>query len=188
MIFYLLILIPVFTMGISVYVASLYEYFKGDYSPILLIFSSISIIITSILLPKLFIAYFKPNTKKQLNVSRIVIGLSYYSIYILLFLFSVVFAIKNSLNTTEYLPVYLSYGIVLMFTYFIYAYFIKRKKITFKVKSIRKINKNVSLLTLYNDDYENIKYYVDSDSKYEEDKNYKFRFNENTKLIIKECK
>lgn len=188
MILYLLILIPVFTMGISVFISSLYEYIAGDFSLGLLIFSSISVILTSIYLPIVFIDFFKPNTKKQLNVSRIVTKLSYYVVYILLFVTSIVFAVKNTFDIKEYLPVYLSYGLVAMFTYYIYAYFIYRKTTIFKVKTIKKVNKNVNLLVLSNDDYDSIKFYCDAISNYEEDKNYKFKFNKNTKLIIKECK
>ena len=59
MLFYLLILIPVFTMGVSAFAATLYDYINGDYSIILLLLSTISIIVTSFLLPRVFFACFK---------------------------------------------------------------------------------------------------------------------------------
>jgi hypothetical protein len=105
-----------------------------------------------------------------------------------MFLFSIVFAIKNYLTIDEYLPLYLSFGLVLLSLYYVYAYFVYRKKISFKVYDIKRVNKNAYILKLNNDLYDDLKYCVDDESKYEIGKSYKFKFNKNTKLIINECK
>jgi hypothetical protein len=175
-------------MGVSAFFACLYEYYKGDYSLVLLIFSSISIIVSSYLLPRVFFAFFKANTKKQINFTIKLNTLSCYVIYILMFLFSIVFAIKNYLTIDEYLPLYLSFGLVLLSLYYVYAYFVYRKKISFKVYDIKRVNNNAYILKLNNDLYDDLKYCVDDESKYEIGKSYKFKFNKNTKLVINECK
>ncbi len=186
MLFYILILIPIFTMGVSAFFASLYEYIKGDFSLILLIFSSLSIVITSFFLPRLIFIFYKPNTKKQLNVANKINILSCYVFYVILFFLSLTFCYKNFLTIKEVLPLYLSVFLVLFSSYFIYVYFIFRKIETFQVEDIKKINKNAFLLKLTNDNYNNIRYYVDGNHKYEIGKKYKFKFNKNSKIIFKE--
>ena len=188
MLFYLLVLIPLFTMGVSAFVASLYDFYKDDYSLLLLIVSAICIIVTSYILPRVFFASFKPNTKKQLNIMLKINTLSKYVFYILLLLFFVVFACKDLDVSKGYLPVYLKISLIFLGIYYIYTYFIYRKTCTFKVYDIKKINKKVFMLKLKNDEFEDLKYYIDDESKYEIGKNYKFKFNKNTKLILNESK
>ncbi len=188
MLFYLLFLIPVFTMGVSAFIASLYDYLNGDFSLILLLFSAVCIIITSYVLPRIFFICFKPNNKKQLNFMLKLISFSSYSFYILLFMFSIVFACKNFSIYEGYLPIYLKFSLVLMCLYFIYVYYISRKKDSFKVYDIKKVNKKAFLLKLSNEQSDDFKYYIEDDSKYEIGKSYKFKYNKNTKLILKECK
>ena len=188
MLFYLLILIPVFTMGVSAFAATLYDYINGDYSIILLLLSTISIIVTSFLLPRVFFACFKPNTKKQLNIMLKINTWSSYMIYILLLIFSVVLLCKDFDISDELLPIYLKVGLVLLSLYYIYSYLIYRKKDSFKVYDIKKINKNVFMLKLSKDDIDSFKYYIDNESKYEIGKSYKFKYNKNNKLIYNECK
>ncbi len=187
MLFYLLLLIPFFTMGFSAFVASLYDYINGDFSIILLLFSALSVIVTSYILPRVFFVCFKPNTKNQLNVMLKINTLSSYVIYILLLIVSIVFVCKNFNTNDGLLPIYLKISLVLLNLYFIYVYFIYRKKDTFKVYDIKKINKKTFMLKLSKDSDDNFKYYIDDESKYEVGKSYKFKYNKNTKLILKEC-
>ncbi len=188
MLFYLLVLIPIFTMGVSAFVASLYDYINGDFSLRLLLFSAISIIVTSYIIPRVFFACFKPNTKKQLNFMLKLNCFSKYTLYILLLLFSIVFACKDFDISEEWLPAYLKVSLVFLCLYFIYVYLIYRKKESFKVYDIKRINKKTYLLKLNNDNDEEFKYYIDDESKYEIGKEYHFKYNKNSKIILTECK
>ena len=188
MLFYLLIIIPLFTMGISAFVASLYDYINGDFSLTLLIVSAITVIITSCLLSKVFFTCFKPNTQKQLNIMLKLNTLSSYMFYILLLVFSIVFACKDFDVSKGLLPIYLKIGLIILSIYYIYSYFIYRKKEIFKVYDIKKINKKVYMLKLMKDENNTYKYYIDDDSKYEIGKKYMFKYNKNTNLILGECK
>ena len=179
MIILLLILIPVFTMGISVFSVSLYDIICNEYSLLLLISSSLCIIVSGFILVRVLFKFFDSKNLVYLNVKRNAYLISFYIIYILAFLVSLAFSIKVLFNDFSLLEKYLSVVISLVFLYFVFEYFFKYKKTKIKVLKITKVNKDINKLTLEN----NTVYFVDSSKDYEENKDYTFKINKYTKVI-----
>ncbi len=183
MIILLLILIPVFTMGISVFSVSLYDVITDEYSLLLLVSSSLCIIVSGFILVRVLFKYFDSKTLSFLNVKRNIYILSFYIVYILAFLISVAFNIRVLTGEFSLLEKYLSIIISLVLFYFVYEYLFKYKKTKLNVEKVTKVNKDVNKLLLEG----NIIYFVDSRKEYEEKKEYTFKINKNTKVIVK-CK
>ena len=108
MIILLLILIPVFTMGISVFSVSLYDVITDEYSLLLLVSSSLCIIVSGFILVRVLFKYFDSKTLSFLNVKRNIYILSFYIVYVLAFLISVAFNIRVLTENFSLLEKYLS--------------------------------------------------------------------------------
>ena len=187
MIVLLLLLIPVFTMGVSVFSVSLFDIVFGEYSIKLIFFSSLAIILSGFILVRILFKFFDVKSSVGFNLKKNMYSLSYYLIYILLFLLSVCFSIKVFSGDFTYLEKYLSFVLVFISTYFVFAYFLQYRKINVEVEKITKVKKDVYRVDLKNKDYKDIYFFTKDSKDYEEGKKIRVRINNLTKVIVK-CK
>ena len=185
MIVLLLILIPIFTMGISVFSVSLYDIAFGEYSIKLILFSSLAIILCGFLLIRVLFKFFDVKSSAGYNLKKNLYILSYYVIYILLFLLSIFFSIKVFKDTSTMLEKYSSLVLVFIASYFVFVYFLFYRKVFFEVTKITKVKKDVYKIDFTNKEYGDTFVFTNDESKYEVGKRMKIKINTLTKVIVK---
>ena len=99
MLLLLLLLIPVFCMGMSVYIATLYQYVVDKLNVLPLILSVFDIVILGYILPRLFYKIYKSDTPGSLNAEKKISNFSNYLSYIIMLLFAVALLIRLSMSS-----------------------------------------------------------------------------------------
>ena len=179
----LLILIPIFCMSVSVYASMLYLYVQGDTQLVPLLISIFLVVVIGYILPRVFYKLYKSNTASSLNAEKKVVLLSNYISYIVLLAFGIALLLRCINNDENVLEIYLAGGIVFLFIYITYAYYIGYKKIEWTIIDVAEKNKKTSILMIENKEYGLYQVYTNSSEKYEVGKRYTFKFNPNSKIF-----
>ncbi len=183
MLLLLLLLIPVFCMGMSVYIATLYQYVVDKLNVLPLILSVFDIVILGYILPRLFYKIYKSDTPGSLNAEKKISNFSNYLSYIIMLLFAVALLIKFIITHESYLDIYVSVIIILLFVYTTYIYYFDYKNIEFEVNDITDINKKTKLMYLENKEFGVKELYIGNDTEYEVGKKYILKYNKNSDLF-----
>ncbi len=179
----LLILIPIFCMSISVYASMLYLYVQGDSQLVPLLISIFLVVIIGYILPRIFYKLYKSNTASSLNAEKKVVLLSNYISYIVLLAFGIALLLRCIKNDENVLEIYLAGGIVFLFIYITYAYYLAYQKLEWTIIDVSEKNKKTNILMIENKEYGLFQVYVNSTEKYEIGKKYTFKFNPNSKVF-----
>ena len=183
MLLLLLLLIPVFCMGMSVYIATLYQYVVDKLNVLPLILSVFDIVILGYILPRLFYKIYKSDTPGSLNAEKKISNFSNYLSYIIMLLFAVALLIRFIITHESYLDIYVSVIIILLFVYTTYIYYFDYKNIEFEVNDITDINKKTKLMYLENKEFGVKELYIGNDTEYEIGKKYILKYNKNSDLF-----
>lgn len=183
MLLLLLLLIPVFCMGMSVYIATLYQYVVDKLNVLPLILSVFDIVILGYILPRLFYKIYKSDTPGSLNAEKKISNFSNYLSYIIMLLFAVALLIRFIITHESYLDIYVSVIIILLFVYTTYIYYFDYKNIEFEVNDITDINKKTKLMYLENKEFGVKELYIGNDTEYEVGKKYILKYNKNSDLF-----
>lgn len=186
--FLLLLLIPVFSIIICMYIMTLITFIvNNEFDILMIILSFFTSIISIYIILKLLIHEkianaFLLNLEPKFNT---VIGL--FS-YVLLFLLGLASIINCFIHGINYF--YFASGIllVILFIYALTEYFMKNESVIFKLDYIEKVNKKTNLLYFSNND-KKYEFYANSNIKYNKNKEYLCAFNKsssNINKIIKE--
>ena len=179
----LLLLIPIFCMSVSIYASMLYLYVQGDTHLVPMLISIFLVVIIGYVLPRIFYKLYKSNTASSLNAEKKVILLSNYISYIVLLAFGISLLIRCIKNDENVLEIYLAGGIVFLFIYITYAYFIGYQKLEWTIIDVTEKNKKTNILMIENKEYGLYQVYTNSSDKYEVGKRYTFKFNPNSKIF-----
>ena len=183
MLLLLLLLVPVFCMGMSVYIATLYQYVVDKLNVLPLILSVFDIVILGYILPRLFYKIYKSDTPGSLNAEKKISNFSNYLSYIIMLLFAVALLIRFIITHESYLDIYVSVIIILLFVYTTYIYYFDYKNIEFEVNDITDINKKTKLMYLENKEFGVKELYIGNDTEYEVGKKYILKYNKNSDLF-----
>ena len=183
MLLLLLLLVPVFCMGMSVYIATLYQYVVDKLNVLPLILSVFDIVILGYILPRLFYKIYKSDTPGSLNAEKKISNFSNYLSYIIMLLFAVALLIRFIITHESYLDIYVSVIIILVFVYTTYIYYFDYKNIEFEVNDITDINKKTKLMYLENKEFGVKELYIGNDTEYEVGKKYILKYNKNSDLF-----
>lgn len=170
---YLLILvfIPVFFVGIVIYLTTIYAYaFNNELDVVLLLVGLFSTLISSFVILKTFALMDSKNHKliKLQHKVDAIVGLFSFT---LLFLFGVALIINNFYLSFNVGKLIIGIMLVLFYLYIIYYYFFTRKKEVFILTDITKVNKYYKL-SFKNDKLGTKEVYVKDKDKYKKDKSY----------------
>lgn len=183
MLLLLLLLIPIFCMGVSVYIATLYQYVVDKLNVLPLTISIFVIVVIGYILPRLFYNLYKSDTPGSLNAEKKVYNLSNYISYIVLLFFATALCAKFIINRDSYLDIYVALIIIFVFMYITYVYYLDYKNVEFKVNDIVEKNKKTSTMYLENKEYGVKEVYIDPNSEYKIGEKYTFKYNKNSDLF-----
>jgi hypothetical protein len=170
-------------MGMSVYIATLYQYVVDKLNVLPLILSVFDIVILGYILPRLFYKIYKSDTPGSLNAEKKISNFSNYLSYIIMLLFAVALLIRFIITHESYLDIYVSVIIILLFVYTTYIYYFDYKNIEFEVNDITDINKKTKLMYLENKEFGVKELYIGNDTEYEVGKKYILKYNKNSDLF-----
>jgi hypothetical protein len=178
----LLLIIPVFSVGLVLYITNLYEFFvTGNFNELLFIISMSISVVTGYFIPCLFVNLIKSNKIKYLNNKNKYLIISNYISLILLFMLGIALLYRGLLNL-NYGQLIFGIGIIFLFFYGTYAYFMQYEEDDFILKVIYTMN-GYNELHFVRDDI-SIIYYTDS-NKYKENQRYVLKYNKYINSIKK---
>lgn len=170
---YLLILvfIPVFFVGIVIYLTTVYAYaFNNDLDLVLLLVGLFSTIISSFVILKTF-ALMEVKNHKLIKLQKKVDAIVNIFSFTLLFIFGVTLIISSVKNNMNVGKMIVGIGLVLLYLYVLYYSLFARIITTFKISDITKYNK-VYLISLENKELGIREVYVKDKSKYKKGSEY----------------
>ncbi|MBR6073012.1 MAG: hypothetical protein IKP76_01645 [Bacilli bacterium] len=170
---YLLILvfIPVFFVGIVIYLTTVYAYaFNNDLDLVLLLVGLFSTIISSFVILKTF-ALMEVKNHKLIKLQKKVDAIVNIFSFTLLFIFGVALIISSVKNNMNVGKMIVGIGLVLLYLYVLYYSLFARIITTFKISDITKYNK-VYLISLENKELGIREVYVKDKSKYKKGSEY----------------
>ena len=170
---YLLILvfIPVFFVGIVIYLTTVYAYaFNNDLDLVLLLVGLFSTIISSFVILKTF-ALMEVKNHKLIKLQKKVDAIVNIFSFTLLFIFGVALIISSVKNNMNVGKMIVGIGLVLLYLYVLYYSLFARIITTFKISDITKYNK-VYLISLENKELGIRELYVKDKSKYKKGSEY----------------
>jgi hypothetical protein len=95
----LLLIIPVFSVGLVLYITNLYDFFvTGNFNELLFIISMSISVVTGYFIPGLFVNLIKSNKIKYLNNKNKYLIISNYISLILLFMLGIALLYRGLLN------------------------------------------------------------------------------------------
>ena len=178
----LLLIIPVFSVGLVLYITNLYDFFiTGNFDELLFIISMGLSVVTGYFIPGLFVNLIKSKNIKFLNNKNKYLIISNYISLILLFILGIALLYRGILNL-NYGQLIFGIGITFLFFYGTYAYFICYEEDDFILKVIYTMN-SYNELHFENEDV-SIVYYTDS-NKYKENQRYVLKYNKYINSIKK---
>jgi hypothetical protein len=152
---FILLLIPLFFVGMVMYVNTLYDF---------VINSNID---TVLLLVGVFISI-----------------ISIFILFKLLFLLGIALIINAFIDSLSYSKLILGSSIVSMYLYIVYYYFIQKSVVMFKVEDMYKLNNDLYMVILYNKDIGKVETY-ELKSKLKKNKTYKCLYNKGSNMILR---
>ena len=177
---FLLILIPLFSIGVVLYITTLYDFFAtGNFNELMFLISTILSVVTSYLLPKTFVSIMPAKNAKSLNNRNMILVLSNYISLMLLLLFGVVMLYRGIISV-NYVQIIGGIGCVFVFFYATYFYFFSYEKKEFKLEIIID-NKKYKELTFVNKEG-TVTFYTE-DNKLKEGKKYVLEYNKYTNVV-----
>ena len=179
---FLLILIPLFSIGVVLYVTTLYDFITtGDFNELLFLLSTVITVVTSYFIPKAVVAVMPFKTAKALNNKNKILVLSNYISLLLIVLFGVVMLYRGLLNI-NYIQIITGVGCIFLFFYTTYFYFFNYEKKEFELQMI-KDHKKYKEISFYNGEIF-LTYYVE-DNKLKEGRKYIVEYNKYTSVVKK---
>lgn len=170
----LLLIIPVFSIGLVMYITNLCYFFStGEFDEIIFIISMVLTVPTSYLIPYIFTNIIKSKNINYLNNKNKITIISNYFSMILLLLLGIALLYRGIINL-NYTQIIFGVGIVLLFGYGTYTYFIHFDEKEFILKSINRVNDS-NELTFVNNDI-TITYYT-NDNEYVGNQKYVLKYN-----------
>ncbi len=176
----LLILIPLFSVGLVLYVTNLFEFIStGSFNEIMFIISSILTVVTSYFIAGRFVELIKSNKLSYLNKkNKILILGKYFSVVLLLLLgFSLLYQGILHGNIAQ---IIFGVGCVLVFAYITFMYFFYTEEKEFVLKNIVEHGSFKELHFGYED--VTVVYYI-NDNRFRQNQRYLIRFNKYTSTI-----
>ena len=181
----ILICIPIFFVGLSMYMYTIYDFIiNNNLDVALMLVSVFATILTSYLSLK-EIGLLESNSYKVVKFqSRIdsIIGLVSFT---LLLIFGIALIVNSFINTMNYSKLLIGLSIVFLYIYVIYVNFLYKKEYVFKIVSIDKLGDKLFLVTLDNKTTGLVEMYVDNKNGIKKDKSYKCYYNNLNKRLIK---
>ena len=181
----ILLLIPIFFTGVTIYTSTLYGYMlNNELDTVLLLIGLFVSLISSFILFKSFILIDKEDYLLYKLHDRIdsIIGVISCT---LLFLFGISLIVNSTLHEISYSKILIGSAIVLSFIFTIYYYFISSKVYNCKVIEIEHINKKFYCITLDNKELGIKEYYVKDKKDIKKNKTYKCFYSPGSKIITK---
>ena len=179
---FLLILIPLFSIGVVLYATTLYDFITtGNFNELLFLISTVMTVITSYFIPKAVVAVMPFKTAKALNNKNKILVLSNYISLVILLVFGIVMLYRG-LMTINYIQIITGVGCIFLFFYTTYFYFFNYEKNEFVLQMIID-HKKFKELSFYNDELF-LTYYVE-DNKLKEGKRYVVEYNKYTSVVKK---
>ncbi len=178
----LLLIIPIFSIGLVLYIANLYDFLlTGNFNELLFIISTAISVVTSYFIPTLLVNSIKSKSIKFLNNKNKYLITSNYISLILLFILGIALLYRGLLNI-NYTQLLFGIGIISLFVYNTYVYYFYYEEDAFILKNIYEKD-GYKELHFINDDL-SIVYYT-NDNKLKENKQYVLKYNKYTNSIKK---
>ena len=178
----LLLIIPIFSIGLVLYIANLYDFLlTGNFNELLFIISTAISVVTSYFIPTLLVNSIKSKSIKFLNNKNKYLIISNYISLILLFILGIALLYRGLLNI-NYTQLLFGIGIIYLFVYNTYVYYFYYEEDAFILKNIYEKD-GYKELHFINDDL-SIVYYT-NDNKLKENKQYVLKYNKYTNSIKK---
>ena len=178
----LLLIIPIFSIGLVLYIANLYDFLlTGNFNELLFIISTAISVVTSYFIPTLLVNSIKTKSIKFLNNKNKYLIISNYISLILLFILGIALLYRGLLNI-NYTQLLFGIGIISLFVYNTYVYYFYYEEDAFILKNIYEKD-GYKELHFINDDL-SIVYYT-NDNKLKENKQYVLKYNKYTNSIKK---
>jgi hypothetical protein len=178
----LLLIIPIFSIGLVLYIANLYDFLlTGNFNELLFIISTAISVVTSYFIPTLLVNSIKSKSIKFLNNKNKYLIISNYISLILLFILGIALLYRGLLNI-NYTQLLFGIGIISLFVYNTYVYYFYYEEDAFILKNIYEKD-GYKELHFINDDL-SIVYYT-NDNKLKENKQYVLKYNKYTNSIKK---
>ena len=181
----ILICIPIFFVGLSMYMYTMYDFIiNNNLDVALMLISVFATILTSYLSLK-EIGLLESNSYKVVKFqSRIdsIIGVVSFT---LLLVFGISLIANNFINGMNYSKLLIGVSIVILYTYIIYINFLHKKEYVFKIIGIDKIGDKLFLVTLDNKTTGLVEMYLDNKNGIKKNKSYKCYYNNYNKRMVK---
>jgi hypothetical protein len=181
---FILLLIPLFFVGMVMYVNTLYDFvINSNIDTVLLLVGVFISIISIFILFKLIGLIDKEDIRLLKFQKRIdaYIGLISFT---LLFLLGIALIINAFIDSLSYSKLILGSSIVSMYLYIVYYYFIQKSVVMFKVEDMYKLNNDLYMVILYNKDIGKVETY-ELKSKLKKNKTYKCLYNKGSNMILR---
>ena len=132
----LLLIIPIFSIGLVLYIANLYDFLlTGNFNELLFIISTAISVVTSYFIPTLLVNSIKSKSIKFLNNKNKYLIISNYISLILLFILGIALLYRGLLNI-NYTQLLFGIGIISLFVYNTYVYYFYYEEDAFILKNI----------------------------------------------------
>jgi hypothetical protein len=178
----LLLCIPIFAIGITIFVGSLVTFIvTNEINYVLLLISMFITIVSGFLISK-NLKSIMPNTVKSLNIIKNMDIYYGYFNFILFVLFGLAY-LGNYFFSQNVINLAIGGLCISFFIYVTYAFFGDRKEVRLKVKYIDDTIKNVKCLTLVDDSLSEYKHYFKSDFNVNVGDYLNFYYYKHTKMI-----
>ena len=172
----LLLIIPVFSVGLVLYITNIYYFLvTGDFDELMFIISMVLSIPTSYFIPQIFINLIKSKSINFLNNKNKYLIISNYFSIILLFILGISLLYRGILNLNN-AQIIFGVGIILVFVYCTYTYFAYYEEQEFTLDFIYP-GDNCKEFHFTNEEC-TLSYYVEiNDNKYKENHRYIIKYN-----------
>ena len=178
----LLILIPLFSVGLVLYVTNLFDFIStGTFNEILFIISTALTVVTSYVIAYKTVDLIKSNKLEFLNKKNSYLIIGNYFSTVLLFLLGISLLYQGILHINVG-QIIIGVGCLLIFGYVTFMYFFYSEEHSFILKSIKDFNGDKELLFSYED--VELTYYT-KDTKYILNQYYVIKYNKYTNFIKK---
>lgn len=178
----LIILIPIFCVGLVMYIMTLFNYaFANTLDIPLLTIGLLIVIILSFIIIKLFYKNL-PKNAKYLNSEKKSNTIYNVFTFIILFIFGIFIIFKSLKGSFALFDCLI--GIIMMMTsiYAISSLFISYEEVVVKIEDIEEYDDKIKIIKFLSEKYGYFEYYVEEDT-YKIDDLYKVKLNKKTKVI-----
>lgn len=178
----LIIIIPIFCIGLVMYIMTLINYVLNNSLDVpLMTISLLIVIVFSFIIIKLFYKNL-PKTAKTLNAEQNSNTLYNIFTFILMLLFGFAIFIKAFMQKFDIFDCAIGIVMVTIALYAINNYFMNFEECVLKIIDIEDYDEKINCLKLEHEKYGDFEYYTDS-KDYKIDESYKVKINKKTKII-----